>query len=216
MAIKILYDYVYIYDTKDDEYPETRYVYFYDLSDNTIFRTNDEDCLERFMTRSIGIRGHLEYVLEPTDTMLAGFILMNMLLPLAIWTISLRITDSDNLSLFIHYLSSLLGLIINYLLIVKSKTEQMKRLKANSKIFQVSKKDTGQEQPMLISEVNELIAKRKRKTEIFTHYLKIVLCLFCAYFLPVMFTLPFITSLEILPHNYLRLNRHLKKIEIED
>ena len=213
MAIKMLYDYVYIYDTKNKKDPEKRYAYFYDLSDDTVFRINDKDYLERFMHSS---RGHkiVSSFREESWKMIIQALLI--FLPWFLWDTAFEQNAR------ICYVYALLVSLNLYLFTIKTYTKNMKKLKLNSEVVQVIyKTDMFQEKTLTVEEVKTMTVQGIKQEELYYSffgsffYTILALIPFLSFFTAPFLSLVFMNP-EILPHNYLRLYRHLKRIEKED
>lgn len=210
MVTKLFFDYVYIYNTKNNKDPDKRYLYFYDLSDDTVFRTNDKDCLDRFMKKLP--RSILPVVLFSMDKGLQMHRLL-CLLPFAITILLIRMQVPNDWVVFSFYASSLITTVDFYFQIVKIKTNEMKQIKLNGNVVKISKDNNADEEGKIsVEEVKNLIEEGKKQERIDSLFFYIALICLFGIIMPLCYMDVFDSSMEILPHNYVRIKTHLDKI----
>ena len=202
------YNYFYLCDIEKEDCPDEKDVYFYDLSDDTVFRTDDPEIYNNLFNWKIGRWLCITKIHSKIDSILA--MIQGILFLLVLFSATL-ISELKYL-----YIFNWIDVVLNYIVLCALCNREMKKIKNRSEVFQVIKSgnDSDRKQGTIETQnVKEYMKISFKKHNHFGDYIVYLPALILSIIFPYpIFPFFQITGLDCLPHNHLRLLWHLNKI----
>ena len=208
------YNYFFLCDIEKKGKPEEKDVYFYDLSDDTVFVTDDPEIYNNLFTRLGNSKWQcITKIHSKIDVVLS--LIQCVMFFIFLFFIT-RIRNVNDLELL--YLFNWIYILVNYIILCILCNKETLKVKNRSEIFHVVKingnianQESGTIETYTVREyIKEGFSKHKHNQDYIVYLPTLIISI----------VLPFptfaffqILGLDSQPHNYLCLLRHLNRIE---